>query len=378
MKNILISFDGTGNNARDFVPDEDNDTGFSNIVKMHWLAGGDINNRRNDVPGQVCLYQIGIGAETENECIGFIRFNLGNLDQQVVPMKEKLAAVYEKGDKLFIIGFSRGSASARQFISNLYRDGITMKDGEKVEKVPVEFLGCFDTVSMQLTKHLPNIIWNRRHDLITTGEVVGEVNGEINPKVGTMVHMISLNDDRFKIFAGCFPPVFMDSKDERVHEAYFSGVHADVGGGYYRDGCSDIAFVYMQEWLESKGIKFIKPEEVHPDCLKIDHFPDTVITAEQISVKPDITKLINMSKAREENPSFRPVVTATNSDIDHDGHVKIHVSVLERLKLSVEDPEKYPYRVNPNLKNAKVVVVGSLGKAMEDETAELVDLLSKV
>mmetsp|Transcript_3987 Transcript_3987/g.9249 ORF Transcript_3987/g.9249 Transcript_3987/m.9249 type:complete len:246 (-) Transcript_3987:1832-2569(-) len=224
MKNILISFDGTGNNARDFVPDEDNDTGFSNIVKMHWLAGGDINNRRNDVPGQVCLYQIGIGAETENECIGFIRFNLGNLDQQVVPMKEKLAAVYEKGDKLFIIGFSRGSASARQFISNLYRDGITMKDGEKVEKVPVEFLGCFDTVSMQVYKYWGVIIGNAFKKQITSSSVLKEIDGIIPENVERAVQCLSLDDTCYACMPP-FPPIIMDSEDPRVHESYFPGTH---------------------------------------------------------------------------------------------------------------------------------------------------------
>ena len=78
--------DGTGNNARDFEPkfdpEKDIDRSITNVLKLHLLAGGGINNRRNDVPGQISLYKREIGGETdENMFVSNLNMAKGDLSQ---------------------------------------------------------------------------------------------------------------------------------------------------------------------------------------------------------------------------------------------------------------------------------------------------------
>ena len=262
--------DETGNNPEDFIPAYDADEKpeldkfFTNVVKLHVLAGGalndeineSINNARTD--GQVCLYERGIGGEviTINGIKGIIggikkklEFATGNLSEETKPMLEKLEKVYEKGDKLYLIGFSRGSASARNFAMGLYNNGLKTKDGVKVEQPPIEFLGCFDTVSMRVGKRIVGILSDEIKKQFTKSTVLGE-EGRIAPNVKNAVHNLSLDDGRQFIKGEAFPPVLMGAED-RVHEAWFSGTHGDIGGNYYKRGLSDGSCEYMKEWIES-------------------------------------------------------------------------------------------------------------------------------
>ena len=71
------------------------------------------------------------------------------MEKQIKPTKEKLEVVYEEGDQFYIIVFGRGKSSAWEFTSELFNDDLRTKDGKKIDQPPMEFLGCFDTVSMQ-------------------------------------------------------------------------------------------------------------------------------------------------------------------------------------------------------------------------------------
>lgn len=73
--------DGTGCNARDRAPNEEKDTGLSNVLKLHLLAGGDINGRRNDIDGQISLYERGIGGKTNSSVMKALRFAGGDLSR---------------------------------------------------------------------------------------------------------------------------------------------------------------------------------------------------------------------------------------------------------------------------------------------------------
>jgi uncharacterized protein (DUF2235 family) len=95
-------------------------------------------------------------------------------------MRELLEKVYEKGDQLYIIGYSRGAASARQFVSDLDEDGLLTASNERVEKPPVEFLGCFETVAVQLEENFIDILKTKQTKEITKASVVGEIGGKLS------------------------------------------------------------------------------------------------------------------------------------------------------------------------------------------------------
>jgi hypothetical protein len=375
---IVETTDGTGNNARDFEPkfdpEKDIDQSITNVLKLHLLAGGDINNRRNDVPGQICLYKRGLGGESESKFISTLNLVKGDLSQQTIPMREMLEKVYEKGDKLYIIGYSRGSASARQFVSELDEVGLLTASNERVEKPPVEFLGCFETVSVQVEDNFIDIMKTKRKKEITKASVVGEIGGKLSSIVKTAVHNVALNDNRMRVKV-CYPPVFMDSNDDRVHEAWFAGEHGDIGGTYYTKGMPDSSCKYIQEWMEETGLSFIQPEDIHAESLQIDEHPEVSIDKMDLDIKPNPKDKLHLAGEQITKPSYRPVVTVTNEEIVEGGTVRIHVSVLDHMEAMEE--EKTPYVINPEIKKANVVVVGSLDKELEAETKRFQELLER-
>jgi len=375
-KKILLAFDGTGNNLKDWVPNKETGRTITNILKLHLLAGGDINNRRNDVPGQVCLYERGIGGMSDSKLINKVNFVRGKLDQQTVPMREMLEKVYNKGDQLYIIGFSRGAASARAFVSQLEAKGLSTAGGELIEKPPVEFLGCFETVAMQARTDVIEIAETEITGDITSAKVLGEIDGKLPSIVGTAVHNLALDDNRFKNLAKARPPTFMDSADDRVHEAWFAGEHCDVGGSHYFKGISDVSCKYMQEWMgENDGIKFIQPKDINSECLQIDGHPEVKVDKMDFDIAPNAGDRLNLSVQQIDKPSYRPVVTVTNDKIMDGSTVRIHSSVLDHMEAM--DRANTPYAINPEIKKTKVVIVGSFNKELEEKTKRFQELLNR-
>jgi len=373
-KKIIVAFDGTGNNARDFEPNKVTDKSVSNVLKLHLLAGGDMNNRRNDVPGQISLYKRGVGGQSDSTFVKLLNTVRGNLRQQTVPMRKMLEEVYEEGDKIYIIGYSRGAAAARKFVTELDKKGLKTASNGNVEKPPVEFLGCFETVSMQLSTNLFKILRTKRKGTLTKSRVVGEKGGKLPSIVKTAVHNVALDDNRFRSLPMPFPPVFMDSGDNRVHEAWFAGEHGDIGGTYYVKGMPDYSCKYMQEWMESIGVSFIQPEEINSESLKIDDYPDVKLDKTDLDIVPKSADKLHLLPPQIKNPSHRPVVTVTNEEIIENGTVRIHVSVLEHLRAM--EKANSPYKINPNIKETNnVIVVGSLDTVLEAETKTFKEIL---
>lgn len=377
-KNILLAFDGTGNNARDFYPDKDNDRHFTNVLKLHLLAGGDLNNKSDGtVPGQISIYERGIGAKSDFDTIQMIRQLGGDLSRQTEPMRKRLEKVYEEGDKLFLLGFSRGAASARKFAMELHENGVTTKDGKEISQPPIEFLGCFETVSMQVKKNFFRIIFRSRKEELTRCSVVGEKNGVIAPNVNKAVHHVALDDNRQFTPLPCFPPVLMGNED-RVEEVWFPGEHGDVGGNFYTKGIPDCSCQVMKEWMEKYGLKFLEPHQIEDESLKLDREPGLEFNKTDIDITPDPTDKIHLKadcqvRTDDYTPSYRPVYVSKSDSKDPNGVVKINKCVLEHMESEKAKGSKYP--MNSELKKNKFVVTGPLSVVLEDETKRLQELI---
>lgn len=358
-KKILVAFDGSGNNVRDFIPNEEAKTSFTNVLTLHLLAGGDINNVENSIDGQVCLYERGVGGTSTNLWIAAFRFWFGPIERIKRSMKNRLEAVYEPGDELYLLGFSRGSASAREFAVWLNEDGLTTKNGQKIEEVPIKFLGCFDTVSMQVTENLFTILKYYFFNEIPPSKVLNET-GKIAPNVKKAVHLVAL-DDRRKTFW----PVMMGA-EERVHEVWFPGVHTDVGGSNYLKGISDSASEYMLEFMKKDGLNFITADKIKKENRTLEGHE---IDVSYIKIEPKADCEIHYA----EGDFSRPIVLVENDKVIEGATINIHVSVLRHMEAKKDEKEKY--RINPLLKNINFRVVGSLGKVLEEETKKLHVLL---
>ncbi len=262
MKKIVISFDGTCNEPEDaeqergfFGLGELEDSSITNVLKLHLMLGGDLLER-SKFEGQECFYYSGVGTHG-----GALQraFNAGlslqsmDVDHIILSATRDLRRVYEEGDEVFVFGFSRGAAIARQFASLLPKDF-------PHHTPKIKFMGVYDTVA---SIGLPNLDENDK----PVSDVVFE-NNTIAPAIEQAVHIVALDEKR-----KAFMPTLMnkddtpvpETGDARVMEIWFAGAHTDVGGGRRMDGLSDTALEFMLEELNRRGfgLKILHPTEIN-------------------------------------------------------------------------------------------------------------------
>ncbi len=267
-KNIVICLDGTWNlpGMKDF--------GFlaeTNVYKLFKMLKGDPSREsvnanqakdfyldNNPFPNQVAFYYHGVGNSVENSELGQLfggAFGLG-ADAVIERAYLDLVRVYRPGDRIFIFGFSRGAAIARLLAGTIGRRGIPKTiwtfeffgrhwplwiSSKLFEDVPVEVLGCWDTVgSFGISKNILGIPFQKINLL---------KNLDVSLCVKRAYHMVALDETR-----DCFEATLMDPdpiRPNRIVEVWFSGNHSNVGGGYADDKLSDVALDFLLSFVSS-------------------------------------------------------------------------------------------------------------------------------
>jgi hypothetical protein len=364
-KRIILCFDGTGNSPAQFgeaVKEGDalgNPTTktISNIVKMHLLAGGNIDNKNGQhIDGQHSLYSKGVGTYG-GKFFGGLNQLFGGINIQFRDMEKKLSLVYEEGDTLYITGFSRGSACARKFACEISEKGIKVKGREgRIKNPRIELLGVFDTVSDQVGKN--HMLLNVKSHALPSSKPLGE-NGKVAANINKAVHLVSLDDNRQAIFAPLpFPPTLM-GKEDRVHQVWFPGQHGDLGGYTVNTDLSDGSLMYMKKQFEEAGITFldsgkVKPEAFAPPKKMFDGWTTAkpVVTNEDLKIKPNPCGIGNIANKQR---SYRPVCEVEDDKAIKNGKVLVHESVFQRKMGTLPDGID-AYKPNPLLKQRYSIV----------------------
>jgi len=231
-KTLAFSFDGTGNEPADaegFIKDES----ISNVLKLHILMGGSLEGSAStSTPAgnpQHTFYYSGIGTRLKSRLVSLFNMmvapRFGDARRILSAARSDFLNAYERGDQVLVFGFSRGAALARKFVCQILEEDLSDE---------VTFLGVFDTVAALGGVH-------RKGERVRT-DVVFE-NGSLHEGVQRAVHLLALDETRIP-----FTPTQINKDQdnpERILEAWFPGVHSDVGGGYWLDGLSDIALAFM-------------------------------------------------------------------------------------------------------------------------------------
>jgi uncharacterized protein (DUF2235 family) len=339
MKKLIINFDGTGNEPGDAMAhnkDIEDDENISNILKIHLLAGGSLNNKDQAIEGQHSFYYPGVGVRGS-----FFR----RLWRQAFAAKapeiimsealEDLEQVYEQNDRLYIFGFSRGAAIARLFASRLARNGLQTSNGNLDPHPVIPFLGVFDTVA---AFGKPNLDKATR----PVSDVVFE-NGTISPIVRNALHLVSLDENRL-----AFRPTLMND-EPCVNEIWFPGVHSDIGGGYDKDGLSDNALSYMLDQATLFGLKlFSAARDIPKGNLRgRDHKNDPVtIQQKDVDIVPDLAQASHSHTQlwRNLTDTVAPRdATVVRENIPYGTPYKVHRSVQKRMEL-VPDYDPIPLK----------------------------------
>ena len=277
MKHIGIFSDGTWNSPEQGEP--------TNVLRM---ARG-VKPVANGVE-QVVFYDWGVGTDRKKLAGGI---SGAGIDKNIMDAYRFLVHNYERGDKLFFFGFSRGAYTVRSlagFIRNcgllrrehahripeaykLYRqrsknsspDAPRARDfraAYAVEDIThIEFVGAWDTVG---ALGIPVPFWG------TLGEREFLFHDTQPSKIIRHArHAVSIDENRED-----FEPTLWDPKPGLdIRQVWFPGVHADIGGGYRQRGLADCAARWMMDEAQAFGFEFEDHlvQAIRPDPLDIQH-----------------------------------------------------------------------------------------------------------
>lgn len=260
-KNIVLCLDGTWN-----LPGM-TDFGFlaeTNVYKIFKTLKGQPARERSNAnltceylhpdgfAKQIAFYYHGVGNRVENSELGQLfggAFGMG-ADAIVERAYLDVVRVYRPGDRIFIFGFSRGAAIARLVAGTIGRRGIpetiwTLRllgrfwrlwsSARIAAEVPVAVLGAWDTVgAFGISKNILGIPFQKMNLL---------KNLDVSLSVRRAYHMVALDETR-----DSFEPTLMEPDPitpNRIVELWFSGNHANVGGGYANDKLSNVTLDFL-------------------------------------------------------------------------------------------------------------------------------------
>ena len=281
-KNIVICSDGTWNSAYK--------RRGTNVFKL--FEAVDTSDDE-----QIAFYDDGVGTEK----LRILRllggaFGLG-LARNVRQLYTHLVRVYDPGDRIYLFGFSRGAFTVRTLAGMIYRCGIvkrTRQDGggnpvrlteaEIREEVRKTYKTYRSTYRKILTKHVPErslqCVPIKMIGAWDTVDAVGLPfkdqaealnllfrfkfpNYRLPRNVQSAFHALAIDEER-----ATFEPLLWEEEQDHaeckgqpcreqvLEQVWFSGVHANVGGGYPKQGMSLVSLAWMMREARSLGLRF--------------------------------------------------------------------------------------------------------------------------
>ena len=269
-KNIVVCLDGTTN-----TPDqmEGGRLAQTNVFKLFKMLKSDAPSKEAQTGNynasiskrygnkQLGLYYSGVGNKFEYNPIVQMLGGAGGLGAADVVDRAYLDVmrVYRPGDRVYIVGFSRGAAIARLLARALDQRGsprtvwtlrlfgrhwtiwTSKRDKAKDLEIPVTVLGCWDTVgAFGIAKNIAGIDFQKL-DLFKDLTVPDNVE--------QAYHMVALDEEREE-----FQPTLMDPDPlarSRIIEVWFSGDHANIGGGWATTKLSDLTLDFVLRKVSS-------------------------------------------------------------------------------------------------------------------------------
>jgi uncharacterized protein (DUF2235 family) len=318
-RDIVILLDGTSNRAD--RRDEAGQPAVTNIVRLHRMLLCD--------EGQITWYRAGVGSDTSSSAgeaqrnqriLEVVGQDLGarlyawwgTLVRAVESAtghgtEEAIAAAYAEiirswrpGDRIHILGFSRGAYAARCTAGVISRYGLLKpeygryaadvvtlyrsrpRQDETPRPLPpamiwprpevrVRLLGLFDTVAS-----LGAPLWGDWHRLWARWDSPKGLDTDPAPVCDLVCHAVSMDERRSQ-----FLPTLLTMPDAKqgtcrtpwLEQVWFRGSHGDVGGGYAETGLSDIALGWMMERARAAGLRFRAEAaaSLSPDPMALPH-----------------------------------------------------------------------------------------------------------
>jgi uncharacterized protein (DUF2235 family) len=253
MKRLVVYLDGTWNRPR----------AKTNVHRLYEITApvDDAGVR------QAANYWTGVGTRPlewlRGGALGF------GTDRNIRDAYGWLAAEYEDGDDVFVLGFSRGAYAARSLAGMIARCGLLLpgattsvaeiyrryaaRDQVLVpdsRRIPIHFVGVWDTVGALGVPwgHVPGLSRSmlQFHDTSPS------------PSYRNMFHAVAIDENRaaFEPTLWTAGPGFTLGPDQRLEQRWFAGSHCNVGGGTSDAGLARITLAWMQARARECGLAF--------------------------------------------------------------------------------------------------------------------------
>jgi len=287
MKRIAIFCDGTWN-----TPDkaENGKHCQTNVVKM----ANALCTTSTDGTTQLLYYDTGIGSEGSMSKRVFDGATGTGISGKILQAYHFVINNYDRGDELFLFGFSRGAFTVRSLAGLVRNSGILKVENlnlvEKAysiyrsrhpryqpreieatlfrktfaveETTKIKFIGVWDTVGALGNPLFLHGILSSRNQFHDT---------DLSTRISNAYHALAIDEKR-KNFEATLWHQQAGSKDQVLEQVWFPGVHSDVGGGYPESetGLSDIALQWMLEKAKNCKLNFDRIE-MHPNPMATMH-----------------------------------------------------------------------------------------------------------
>ncbi|MCK0745888.1 DUF2235 domain-containing protein [Chromohalobacter nigrandesensis] len=258
-KNIVLCCDGTGQKFQN---------NKSNPLRLHYCLHND--------DSQISFYDPGVGTFAPNTPLNYDAGWLGNLwpklarliggkgfgrgiVHNILDVYRFLMQNYVDGDDIYLFGFSRGAFTAQAVAGMLNKCGLLYRHNDNLIPYVTDiylkrnnddiatdfkntmcrpcrpkFIGVWDTVKSLGPHHQDNYFYGTAAD---------------NCNVGRQA--LSIDEHRKDFY-----PSVWETDRGNLEQVWFSGVHADVGGGYTEDGLANNALHWMIQQAEQHGVQF--------------------------------------------------------------------------------------------------------------------------
>lgn len=280
-RNIVIFCDGTWNSP------EDEQFGQPTPTNVHKLYRASLNEAESE-GRQITWYEPGVGSEgstLRRALEGATGLGIGaNIRRGYAAI-----AAHYRGpeDRIFLIGFSRGAFAARSIAGMIQKVGLLRSParraveaayeayrnsrneadplaaghrtlGEVHRDVRIHAVGVWDTVgalglAMWGWSFNLRVLWRNSFHRLSPNLITDHV-----------FQALSVDEKRTSFMPvtwhevgdpGGVPAGVDTNRRPVVEEAWFRGVHSDVGGGYADTSLSDIALQWMAEKLRGAGLE---------------------------------------------------------------------------------------------------------------------------
>ena len=270
MKRLVICADGTWN-LRDQVDEKTGKRRPTNVTKLARA----VRSRDDKGVDQVVGYFDGVGTEGGMDKFTGGAFGKG-IEDNIRNIYRFIVYNYVPGDELYLFGFSRGAFTVRTLAGFMNQVGLLRKDDDYY--VP-EIYGCYESQHGKDSKEwahafrkvkdalpAPPIrmvgVWDTVGALGAPGFIGQVFNGNkyqyhdisLVPQIQNAYHAMAIDERRkaFKVNPWEKPAGW----NGVLEQAWFAGVHSNVGGSYNPDGLANEALHWIVEKAEGLGLQF--------------------------------------------------------------------------------------------------------------------------